>query len=227
MNHFKVKASSNEYRLIISEEASLNEIREEMRNFSIQLMNIKREENSSILVIETPNRLLPEDLKNDIKQLVKQRTTWNVTFKTNVLSHQSAIQWHKNTTVNIEFQNVEPGNMVDVVGDVVVIGDIKPGGYVRATGSVFIIGNHEGVVSAGYEGNCEAVVVGTFSSKSEIKIDNQKYSIDHLLDDKSNYIPRVYYINNRGVINRAPISEIENIRPNINQMISQLRDREE
>lgn len=226
MNHFKVKASSSEYRLIISEEASLNDIREEMKDFSIQLMNIRREGNASLLVIETPNRLLPEGLKDEIRQLIVQRTKWDVIFKTNVLSHQNAIKWHKDTTINVEFRTVEPGNMVDVHGDVVIVGDIKPGGYVRATGSVFIIGNHEGVVSAGYEGNPEAVVVGTFSSIGEIKIDNVNYSINHLLDDKSNYTARVYYLNERGSIDRAPISEIENIRPEIDHMISKLKDEE-
>lgn len=226
MNHFKVKASSSEYRLIISEEASLNDIREEMKDFSNQLMNIRREGNASLLVIETPNRLLPEGLKDEIRQLIVQRTKWDIIFKTNVLSHQNAIKWHKDTTINVEFRTVEPGNMVDVHGDVVIVGDIKPGGYVRATGSVFIIGNHEGVVSAGYEGNPEAVVVGTFSSIGEIKIDNVNYSINHLLDDKSNYTARVYYLNERGSIDRAPISEIENIRPEIDHMISKLKDEE-
>lgn len=222
MNHFKVKATSNEYRLIINQEASLNDIMEEMKDFTNQLVNIKRDKDSYNLIIDTPNRLLPNEMQYELKRLIKQRSNWDVKFRSNVLSQKDAIKWHKSTTLNVEFQTISGGEIIEVEGDILLIGDIEPGGYLRASGSIFIVGNIEGVVNAGYKGDKDAVIVGIFSSRSELKIDKSSYSINHLIDDKSSYTPRVYYLNDRQMIDVCSVSNIQKIRPHIDRVVSQL-----
>lgn len=222
MNHFKVKATSNEYRLIINQEASLNDIMEEMKDFTNQLVNIKRDKDSYNLIIDTPNRLLPNEMQDELKRLIKQRSNWDVKFRSNVLSQKDAIKWHKSTTLNVEFQTISGGEIIEVEGDILLIGDIEPGGYLRASGSIFIVGNIEGVVNAGYKGDKDAVIVGIFSSRSELKIDKSSYSINHLIDDKSSYTPRVYYLNDRQMIDVCSVSNIQKIRPHIDRVVSQL-----
>lgn len=222
MNHFKVKATSSEYRLIINQEASLNDIMEEMKDFTNQLVNIKRDKDSYNLIIDTPNRLLPNELQDELRRLIKQRTNWDIKFRSNVLSQRDAIKWHKSTTLNVEFQSISGGEIIEVEGDILLIGNVEPGGFLRATGSIFIIGNIEGIVNAGYKGDKEAVIVGTFSSRSELKIDRSSYSINHLIDDKSSYTPRVYYLNDRNIIDVGSVSDIQRIRPTIDKVVSQL-----
>lgn len=226
MNHFKIKATSSEYRLIISQYPSLEEIKDYMRDFSNQLMNIQREESSNLLIVETPNRILPADLQDDLGQLFHNRAKWEIQFESNVLSKHQAIKWHKSTTLNVEFQSVKGGEIIEIDGDVLLIGDVEPGGFLRATGNIFIVGKVEGIVNAGYKGDKEAVIVGTFAGRCELKIDKSSYSITHLLDDKSAYTPRVYYLNDRHVIDVADVKDIETIRPEIDRVVSQLNDLE-
>lgn len=226
MNKFKIKATSNEYRLIISQEASLDEIGEYMSDFSIQLMNISREAESKVLIIETPNRILPIEVQEELTKLIKNRAQWEVFFDSNVLSKNQAVKWHKSTTLNVEFQSIKGGEIIEIDGDVLLIGNIEPGGYLRASGNIFIVGKIEGIVNAGFKGDKSAVIVGTFSDHCELRIDKSSYSITHLLDDKSAYIPRVYFLNDRQIIDCVDVNQIQNIRPNIDQVVSQLKNME-
>ena len=72
------------------------------------------------------------------------------------------------------------------------------------------------------DGDQEAVITGTFSDKSELRIAKASYSIDHLLDDKSTYTPRSYYITERGQIDFTSVDQIQKIRPGIDRVVNQL-----
>lgn len=223
MNYFKIKASSSHYRLIIDEEASLETIRSEMREFANQLANINRPDQASYLIIDTTNRLLPDHVQAELTHIITHRAQWRVSFESNVISHQKAVEWHKQTHFNVEFGSINGGEIVEIDGDVLLVGDVEAGGFLRATGSIFVIGHIEGILNAGYKGDNQSVIVGTFSNQAEIRINKSSYSINHLLDDSSAYIPRVYYLNEDSVIDVSEVADIQSIRPDIDRLVSSLK----
>lgn len=222
MKHIKLKASSNAYRLILSQDASLEDLFEEVKLFTNQLINVDRDKDQAKLVIESPNRILPESWRTEVQALIQRRAQWEVSFTSNVMSHERAVAWHKKVSLQVEFRSVLPGEILEVDGDILLVGDIHPAGYLRAGGNIFIIGRLEGIAHAGVDGDQEAVITGTFSDKSELRIAKASYSIDHLLDDKSTYTPRSYYITDRGQIEVASVDQIQKIRPGIDRVVNQL-----
>jgi septum site-determining protein MinC len=60
--------------------------------------------------------------------------------------------------------------VVDIVGDVLVIGDVNPGGTVKATGNVFVLGALRGIAHAGYGGNADVVIAASLMNPVQLRI---------------------------------------------------------
>ena len=78
----------------------------------------------------------------------------------------------ENTVVktNIIQKRVRSGQKIECEGDVVLLGDLAPGAELMATGNVFIIGNAQGLVHAGVNGDKKAVIVALEMNVNLLKI---------------------------------------------------------
>lgn len=217
-----IKANNTEYRLLLSAEASLDEFARELKEFATELLEQPKAKEAFDLIIDSGNRILPFEYKQLYTNIIESRSEWSVLFTSNVLTKRQALKWHKNTALRVEFRTVEAGDILEASGDLLLVGDIEPGGFVRAAGNIYIIGRHDGVAYAGASGNDRAVIVGTFSTNSEIRINRHTYSIRHTLDEKSNYTPRAYFINERGVLEATDVTNIEHVRPEIDTIVNEI-----
>src|SRR5699024_11314887 len=59
-------------------------------------------------------------------------------------------------------QIVRSGQVVDIEGDVLLIGDVNPGGTLQATGDIYILGKLYCIVHAGSKGNEDAVFAASY-----------------------------------------------------------------
>src|SRR5699024_10836560 len=67
---------------------------------------------------------------------------------------------------------VRSGQVVEVEGDLLLIGDVNPGAQVKATGNIFVLGNLLGIAHAGVNGNEDAVIAASFMNPTQLRIAN-------------------------------------------------------
>lgn len=123
------------------------------------------------VVVKLGYRYISEDQKNRLKQIIEQSKRFHIErFDSEVITKQDARLLLNKTSIKLENQIVRSGQILDVSGDLLLIGDVNPGGEVRATGNVFILGNLQGVAHAGKNGDEEAVIVASYMNPSQLRI---------------------------------------------------------
>ena len=65
---------------------------------------------------------------------------------------------------------IRSGQVLNVTGDLLLIGDVNPGGTVIADGNIFILGALKGIAHAGFDGNTEAVIAASVMKPSQLRI---------------------------------------------------------
>ncbi|HQE66445.1 MAG TPA: septum site-determining protein MinC [Bacillota bacterium] len=62
------------------------------------------------------------------------------------------------------------GQLIQYIGDVVVIGDVNPGAHIKAAGSVIVMGTVRGIIQAGANGDYGAFIVAYKMQPSQLRI---------------------------------------------------------
>jgi len=78
----------------------------------------------------------------------------------------------KSSSVLIVRKDLRSGQMIEHLGDVILIGDLNPGAEIRASGNIIVFGKLRGVAWAGYPGNIEAVIVAGKMEPQQLRIGN-------------------------------------------------------
>ena len=112
----------------------------------------------------------------------------------------------ENTVVktNIIQKRVRSGQKIECEGDVVLLGDLAPGAELMATGNVFIIGNAQGLVHAGVNGDKKAVIVALEMNVNLLKIADVMAKNP---DGSNALFPEIVYIDEEG---NFVVEEIKN-----------------
>ena len=80
-------------------------------------------------------------------------------------------------------RNLRAGQVVEHLGDVVIIGDVNPDAEVRASGNIIVLGELRGIAWAGYPGNRDAVIVALKMKPQQLRIANIFAPGEGLKDD--------------------------------------------
>lgn len=67
---------------------------------------------------------------------------------------------------------VRSGQVLEVKGDLLLIGDVNPGGTVRAGGNIFVLGSLKGIAHAGFNGNNHAVIAASEMLPTQLRINH-------------------------------------------------------
>lgn len=112
---------------------------------------------------------------------------------------------------------IRSGQVLEVPGDLLLIGDVNPGGVIKAVGNVFIIGTVKGCVHAGCEGNHEAVIAASKMDSAIISIsDVNTTTAISVSEDPLNL--HSAYLNDRKEIIFDRIAMLRKIRPNLTRL---------
>src|SRR5699024_1960787 len=78
--------------------------------------------------------------------------------------------WFEKNALKSIAKIVRSGQVLDIEGDLLLIGDVNPGGEVRATGDIYILGKLYGIAHAGTKGNEEAVIAASYMNPNQLRI---------------------------------------------------------
>src|SRR5699024_8357166 len=69
-------------------------------------------------------------------------------------------------------QIVRSGQVAEVAGDLLLIGDENPGAQVRATGCIYILGHLYGIAHAGIYGDVRTTIAASYMNPAQLCIGN-------------------------------------------------------
>jgi septum site-determining protein MinC len=93
-------------------------------------------------------------------------------YDAEVIGKKEAENWFDQSEVKSITQIVRSGQIVEVTGDLLLIGDVNPGAQVKATGNIFVLGHLHGIAHAGSSGDEQAVIAASHMNPTQLRIAN-------------------------------------------------------
>lgn len=123
------------------------------------------------VTIHLGNRYLHKEQEQELRDLIRSKHKLVVqAIESNVLLKEDALTWKNESELKVITKVVRSGQVIEIVGDVLLIGDINPGGKLVATGNIFVLGSLRGIAHAGTHGNRQAVIAASYMQPTQLRI---------------------------------------------------------
>lgn len=169
-----IKGTKDGFMLHLDDSCSFSDL---LKELEVKLSeNYQFQEKDPLLSVKlhTGNRYLNPEQEKQIKEVIhKQKKLVVSDILSNVITMEKAKSWkeeHQVTTIN---RVVRSGQIIEVPGDLLLIGDVNPDGQVRAGGSIFVMGQLKGIAHAGFYGNNQAVIAASVMAPAQVRIADQ------------------------------------------------------
>ena len=121
--------------------------------------------------VQLGNRFLHSEKEEQLRQLISKKNKLVVQkIQSNVVLKEDALKWKEESDGQVLTKTVRSGQVIEVTGDLLLIGDVNPGGMIKATGNIFVMGRLRGIAHAGYQDNLEAVVMASYMNPVQLRI---------------------------------------------------------
>ncbi len=167
-----IKGTKEGLIFYIEDDCSFQDIVEELEEKLVTTSEQdKYEEQSLSVIIKLGHRYLSNEQKNQLEELVEKNNRFYVErYESEVIDKEQAEAWLAQSEIKTISRIIRSGQVLEVEGDLLLIGDVNPGGLVRATGNIFIMGNLHGVAHAGINGDENTVIAASFMNPTQLRI---------------------------------------------------------
>lgn len=216
-----LKGTNEGYFLILNDQASLDEINEELDRLFEQIKKDNKHEQNFDLVIDTKHRILDEATKETLTQKISEHTNFVIKyFSEEVIDKELADKWHNDTSPKMIVRNIRNGQLVQSERDLILFGDVHSGAVIRSTGNVVVIGNVQGTIHAGSKGDEDAIIVAPFLFNAQVRIGEhveviEKNADEEVEDTSDENLKRhqIVYLNDLHMIEFGEVEHLARIRP--------------
>lgn len=165
-----IKGTRNGLTLYLDDSCSFHELFLAL-DHALSVGDLEAKESMITVTVQLGNRYLHKEQEEKLRDLIRSKNKLVVqSMESNVILKQDALRWKEESDVQVLTKTVRSGQVVEVTGDLLLIGDVNPGGKVVATGNVFVLGNLRGIAHAGVDGNPEAVIVASYLEPMQLRI---------------------------------------------------------
>ncbi|CAM3824083.1 septum site-determining protein MinC [Alkalicoccus chagannorensis] len=156
----------------------------------------------------------PED-EAAVRRLLEDEFAVSIdAFESDVLSKQEAENMLKAQKMTTMYHVLRSGQVVEIEGSVLLIGDVNPGAEIKATGSIYILGSLKGTAHAGTEGEVRSVICASFMDPSQLRI---AHIVRHPPENDEEEVWRgifeCAYVNEEGVLTLDRSVKLSALRP--------------
>ncbi|EUJ33244.1 septum formation inhibitor [Listeria floridensis FSL S10-1187] len=175
----QIKGTKDGIQIMLSDTASIEELEKELLVLLKEQKSAPYSGEKLPVQVQIGNRLFSVEEESRIEDIIKKNSQMAISaFYSNVITKDAAKKWKEEDQVYSLATIVRSGQVIQVSGDILLIGDINPGGQIRSTGNIYVLGNIKGIVHAGFDGNVRAVVAGKFLYPSQVRIAEQSFGFD-------------------------------------------------
>ncbi|MFB5282204.1 septum site-determining protein MinC [Peribacillus sp. Hz7] len=211
-----IKGTKDGFMLHLDDSCSFSELLKELAAKLSE--NYQFQENDPVLSVKlhTGNRYLTPEQENQIKEVIHKQKKLTVSdILCNVVTVEKAKRWKEENQVTTLNKVVRSGQIIEVPGDLLLIGDVNPAGTVRAGGSIFIMGQLKGIAHAGFYGNDQAVIAASVMTPAQLRIADQ---INVAPDQKKGHEVKCAFMNDDEEIIIDKLHVLRKYRPNFNRL---------
>ncbi|MBB5174384.1 septum site-determining protein MinC [Texcoconibacillus texcoconensis] len=116
-------------------------------------------------------RYLDDQQIADLKEQISERKNIVIDdIRSDVITVEEAENRRKDSRVTRLAKIVRSGQVIEIRGDLLLLGDVNPGGTVRATGNIFILGALRGIAQAGISGDDRSIICAATMQPSQLRI---------------------------------------------------------
>jgi septum site-determining protein MinC len=214
-----IKGTKEGLVLHLDDSCSYEELKRELDHKLSANSRTQDERHLTSVKVEIGNRYLTESQREELKELIRQKKNFVVDdIESNVITKEEAEQlMAKNDPMTVS-RIIRSGQVLEVPGDLLLIGDVNPGGTVIAGGNIFIMGTLKGVAHAGFFGNSQAVIAASSMKPSQLRIsDCLNRAPDSTQGNEKREMECAYIDDNRQIIvDRLQV--LIQLRPNLTRL---------
>lgn len=199
-NCVSINLKRDEIVIKISEEASQEEIVENLKRKMAELKKLYKDE-------KTPIKVTGKVLKNkeidEIQNIIKERIDVAIEFDTpkTLGLHSIKRTFNKKTEISETKYyrgSLRSGQKMETEGSLVVIGDVNSGAEIVAGDNIVVLGSLRGLAHAGAKGNKDAIIAAGLLDTVQIRIANIVKEIDR--DEEPLHKQSYIYVENDGIV---------------------------
>nr|WP_245251078.1 septum site-determining protein MinC [Virgibacillus litoralis] len=165
-----IKGTKDGLTLFIEDQGSFEEVMDELSD-KLAENNPSHDEPVVPVTVKLGNRYLNDQQKKQLSDLIGNKNRFSIqSFDSEVIRRDEALTWKEDSEIKSINRIVRSGQVLEVVGDLLLIGDVNPGGKVVTTGNIFIMGSLRGIAHAGLNGDRDAVIAASYMKPSQLRI---------------------------------------------------------
>ncbi|OIJ10559.1 septum site-determining protein MinC [Anaerobacillus alkalilacustris] len=170
-NNITIRGTKEGLILFLDDECSFSDLVSELEEKLSSKYPQSSEGPAVHVKVSVGNRYLTEGQTIELKKIIndKQKLIINE-IESNVMTKDEAEDLIKESQMTTIVKVVRSGQVLEVKGDLLLIGDVNPGGTVVATGNIYILGVLRGIAHAGSEGDKDAVISASRMEPSQLRI---------------------------------------------------------
>ncbi|HHY72853.1 MAG TPA: septum site-determining protein MinC [Bacillus bacterium] len=212
-----IKGTKSGLTLYLDDCCSFEELLKELKE---KLSTNYQPEDSPLISvhIKAGNRYLTSDQEDQIREIIRSKKKLVVeTLESNVMTKTEALEWKKKNGVATVSKIIRSGQVLQVKGDLLLVGDVNPGGTVMAGGNIYVMGALRGIAHAGCYGNREAVIAASLMRATQLRIsDLVTRAPDEQEDGHEMECAFIDQDENQIVIDRVQV--LPHLRPNLTKL---------
>lgn len=215
--HVTIKGTKDGLTLFLNDTCSFQELLNELEE---KLGSNHHGEDKYVSVrIKMGNRYLSKELDERLRELVRNKKNLVIdSIESDVMTRVQALEWKRTTEIQAVSKMIRSGQILEVPGDLLLIGDVNPGGTVLAGGNIFVMGALRGIAHAGCYGNSDAVITASLMKPAQLRIgDKVSRSPDFHADDK-NEMECAFIDDKNEQILIDRIHVLQHLRPNLTRL---------
>jgi septum site-determining protein MinC len=214
-----IKGTKDGLTLHLNDDCSFEELKKELDD-KLSATLLTNEDRALIPVkLEMGYRYLTVEQQAELKELVRQKNHLAVEeINSHVITREEADKQREENGMVTLTKIVRSGQIIEVPGNLLLIGDVNPGGTVKAGGNIFVMGALKGIAHAGCYGNDQAVIAASSMKPSQLRIsDCLNRTSDNTNRDEKHEMECAYIdINGNIVVDR--LQGLMHLRPNLTRL---------
>jgi len=157
---------------VMDEKCSYDELVRELRDKLA--MNRKHYQDGPLtsVKVQVGNRYLSNAQKDELADIIHSYENLFVAdIESNVMTRKECAEITARRQLVPIKRMVRSGQVLEVEGDLLLIGDVNPGGMISATGDIYVMGALRGIAHAGVSGKeQEAIIAASVMKPTQLKI---------------------------------------------------------
>ncbi|RKL65905.1 septum site-determining protein MinC [Salipaludibacillus neizhouensis] len=167
-----IKGTKDGLTFLLDDQCTLDHLKEELKDkLSERPETLSPSQGPIKAKIVIGTRYLNLEQEKELESLFSQEMNVRIeAIESEVISKVKAEEIRQLQQINRIVTVVRSGQVLEVKGDLLLIGDVNPGATVKATGSIYIMGKLRGIAHAGYLGEDQAVICASTMEPTQLRV---------------------------------------------------------